>query len=474
MGFFDRFQQQPKSESDALGEEWAKRLFPGGRRELLFRADVLIHLSNGKLTVEDAARLCGMLKSRIHLASDLFDGRTNFGLNATKLVEQVKIDSQRQLSTTEAAAIAFYLVFDQVDNGVETYALLHARLESAFGSDSVGCDQDEIPGGLGEFGLDAANPIPVRGIKSNAIYLDCLRTSEGQRVNYTKRGSGSVPNIVGPVYEYEVRQGERPLCKLYLAPYNSRISQRPPLGFSLLWSSDSFASTGEALQPQPTTSAVELPPWADWSTKLFTLAAKKRNVEILRTVETLIDYRQEQVGGRVTLRRGTGPAKVLVNYTDLASWGFAFFRIFLDDLLKSPHKQDRAIAGKMLETADRDPGFHPWIKNIITKAQQAGRADTTLTVADCLDDPNPLFMSSEVTGRKTGPQEEYIAHHAGQYFANNIGVKVTGFVANSKDFISAAKLHSGNATLEDASRILHDRFFADPDFHYTHCKQAGR
>ena len=472
MGFFDIF-QQPKSEFDALEEEWAKRLFPGGDQELLFRADVVVRLSNGKLTVKDAARLCGMLKSRIHLASDLFDGRTNVGLNATKLVEHVKVDSRQQLSTTEAAAIAFYLVFDQVDSGVETYALLHARLESAFGSDSVGCDQDEIPGGLGEFGLEATNPIPVRGIRSNAIYLDCLRTSDGQKVNYINTGSGSVPNIVGSVYEYEVRQGDRPLCKLYFAPYNRRISQRPPRGFSLLWSSESIPPTREAPQAQPTTSVPDLPPWADWATGLFTLAAKKRNIEILCTVETLINYRREHVGGRVILRQGTGPAKVLVNYTDLASWGFVFFRIFLDDLLKSPHTGDRTIAGKMLETADRDPGFHPWIQNIITKAQQAGRADIALKVGDCLNYPNPLFMSSELTGRTTGPQEEYIAYHAGKYFANNVDDKVTGIVAYSNATISAVKLRSGKATIEDASRLLHDRFFRDPDFHYTHCT-SGR
>lgn len=202
----------------------------------------------------------------------------------------------------------------------------------------------------------------------------------------------------------------------------------------------------------------------------------RRKSEILKfcgTVETLINYRREHVGGRVILRQGTGPAKVLVNYTDLASWGFVFFRIFLDDLLKSPHTGDRTIAGKMLETADRDPGFHPWIQNIITKAQQAGRADIALKVGDCLNYPNPLFMSSELTGRTTGPQEEYIAYHAGKYFANNVDDKVTGIVAYSNATISAVKLRSGKATIEDASRLLHDRFFRDPDFHYTHCT-SGR
>lgn len=38
-----------KSNLDQLSDQWVKSLFPGGREELLFRADVVVRLSNGKL-----------------------------------------------------------------------------------------------------------------------------------------------------------------------------------------------------------------------------------------------------------------------------------------------------------------------------------------------------------------------------------------------------------------------------------------
>ncbi len=471
MGIFDKF-QQPKSEFDKSFEDWAKNLFPGGRGELLFRADVAVRLSNGKLTIEDAARLCGMLKTRFHLASDVFDGRSNLGPNAAKLVEQVKNDTQHKLNTTEAAAITFYLIFDQVDNGVETYALLQNRLQAVYGSDSIGCDTDEIPGGLGEFGLDSTNPIPVRGIASSAIYLNCLRTTNGHKVEHQRMGSVTVPNIFGFVDEYEITQTDRILCRMYLSPHNRRISQRPPRGFILLWSSHTSAPTREAPQTQPTMSGSELPDWSDWATRLFTATAVQRNIELECIFDRIIDEHQEYVGGIAVFRKGTGPAKVKVNYTDLASWGYAFCRVFLDDLLHSPYEQDRRVAADMLKTAERDPDFRPWIQKIVTKAQQAGQLDSKLTVDDFLNDHPHFFMSSKITGRETGAQEEFLAQQAGEYFKRHAGESVGGFKQSHKELLSAVRLRWGNATTEDAYRLLHNRLFKDAPFHETHRKPA--
>lgn len=233
MGLFDMF-RRPKSELEKMEGEWVAMLFPGGRQEILFKADVVHQLCNGKLTKEEAGRLCFSLKSRIKHSVLKFDGRKNLGPKAEVLFESAKSDTQNKLTTAEAAAVVFYLLFDKPDPGVETPIAVKKYLETAFGSDSVGCDADEMPGGLGEFGFDATNPIPVRGLASNTVYLESLRTKDGRKIDYKRIGSLLAPNIFGNIDEFEVAQGGRPLCKLYISPYNQKISGRPPRGFVLV------------------------------------------------------------------------------------------------------------------------------------------------------------------------------------------------------------------------------------------------
>ncbi|MBA4147045.1 MAG: hypothetical protein H0X66_02945 [Verrucomicrobia bacterium] len=124
-------------------------------------------------------------------------------------------------------------MFCKVDSSLETPITIKNFLEGGFGSDSFGCASDEIPSAIGEFGFDPTNPIPVRGIVSSNIYLERLLTSEGKKVDYKRNGSLIVPNISGNIDEYEISQNGRPLCKLYISPYNQRISGRPPRGFIL-------------------------------------------------------------------------------------------------------------------------------------------------------------------------------------------------------------------------------------------------
>jgi hypothetical protein len=233
MGLFDIF-RQPKTELQKATDELGERLFPGGRQEILFKATAIMELSNGKLNIEEASRVCWAVKTRVFFASTKFDGRKNLGPNPERLMQQVQEDTKGKLATNEAAAIVFYLIFNKVDPGLETPLTLRKYLEVIFGSDSYGCDADEIPSGLGEFGFDPTNPIPVRGTASNDIYLGGLRTKNGQVVVFKRLGSLTSPNIDGNIDEYEISQGGRVLCKLYISPYNKRTSERPPAGFILV------------------------------------------------------------------------------------------------------------------------------------------------------------------------------------------------------------------------------------------------
>jgi hypothetical protein len=91
---------------------------------------------------------------------------------------------------------------------------------------------DTISEGIGKFGLEITNPIPVYGIPSNEFYLGNLMFSNGGRITYRRIGSSEVSNIEKSIDKYEIFnfQGET-VCYLYLSPYHWKTSHKVPDGF---------------------------------------------------------------------------------------------------------------------------------------------------------------------------------------------------------------------------------------------------
>lgn len=237
MGLFD-FLKPTKSpqqkELDDVLTELLPRVFPGGRDEINFRARKVVDLCNGKLDQSIAAFVFAKAKARVWLASRGFDGETHFGVKAQELLDLTHDDSGGKLSSFEAASIVFYAIYDKIDPTLNAQAAVENWSRTCFGSDDVGVDADEVAQGIGEFGFDPTNPIPVRGILSNDLYLERLRTSDGRAIQFERLRSLTVSNVFGNVDEYEISQAGRTLAKLYLSPYNRRISSRPPEGFLMI------------------------------------------------------------------------------------------------------------------------------------------------------------------------------------------------------------------------------------------------
>ena len=101
------------------------------------------------------------------------------------------------------------------------------------GLNEDGTDQDIIPEGLGEFGYDITNPIPVNTIFGNTSYLGRLRTMDGIKVRYERRGSGHAKNINNPIDIYDIYNGDDKITTLYISPYNKKNSKAAPRGFKL-------------------------------------------------------------------------------------------------------------------------------------------------------------------------------------------------------------------------------------------------
>jgi len=99
-------------------------------------------------------------------------------------------------------------------------------------SNSQACNLDEIPQGLGKFGLESTNPIPIYGIPSNEEYLHKLVLKNGNKIRWRREGSITISNISMPIDKYEIFDLEgNTVCFLFLSPYHLKTSQKVPEGF---------------------------------------------------------------------------------------------------------------------------------------------------------------------------------------------------------------------------------------------------
>jgi hypothetical protein len=89
-----------------------------------------------------------------------------------------------------------------------------------------GADCDEIAGGVGEFGRDPRNPIPVNGPAGELIYLSNVRTADSQQIMFHRLGSLRNVDI------YETVSFDGAIWDiLFLHQYHPRKSRRPPSGY---------------------------------------------------------------------------------------------------------------------------------------------------------------------------------------------------------------------------------------------------
>jgi len=97
-----------------------------------------------------------------------------------------------------------------------------------------GTEEDTMPEGYGEFGLEITNPIPVNSILGNKLYLDRLWTDNGVKITYERIGSMRAPNISSIIDGYRIYARGEKIATLYICPYNKKISERAPEGFILM------------------------------------------------------------------------------------------------------------------------------------------------------------------------------------------------------------------------------------------------
>lgn len=104
----------------------------------------------------------------------------------------------------------------------------------SIGNMDGGVTTDEMPEGFGEFGLCVTNPVPVRGIPANEVYLSRLRLLSGEDFSWKRIGSFGANNIGQPIDGYQITtKSGTDLCVIYISPYQNTISNKAPKGFYL-------------------------------------------------------------------------------------------------------------------------------------------------------------------------------------------------------------------------------------------------
>ena len=124
---------------------------------------------------------------------------------------------------------------DYIDVPDKDSIILFKQLFKEFTDTSFGTDEDEIPGGTGEFGISINNPIPTNTIAGSRVYLNNLITENGSKVTYERQGSTISEKIEKPIDLYSIYDGnKKKIAEIYISPYHKKNSKKAPKGFNIV------------------------------------------------------------------------------------------------------------------------------------------------------------------------------------------------------------------------------------------------
>jgi tetratricopeptide (TPR) repeat protein len=212
-----RIFRKKKTEKEKLFEMVHKTYFPGGDKQISEKSRKIVVLANDKLSLGEAKSL--LLKSTMILV-----------LNRTGVLDFIEREFGDKLEEKEIKSIVGYIMFNSSDERTEKI------IDSGFGTDDMGYDDNEIPIGFGEFGRCLTNPIPVRGITANEVYLGKLLTEDDKKIKWERTGSREpeVKGIDGVIDIYKIfTEDKKDLGFLYIFPYNRKTSNKAPEGFKI-------------------------------------------------------------------------------------------------------------------------------------------------------------------------------------------------------------------------------------------------
>ena len=121
---------------------------------------------------------------------------------------------------------------DEIEDISPAAAMMMKMQQEMWRDNPHGCSTDEMPNGIGEFGLEATNPIPVNTVElGSKKYLAGLRASDGSKVNNQRIGSQTVDNIEKHIDSYLItHENGDDIATIYISPYQAKNSKKAPKG----------------------------------------------------------------------------------------------------------------------------------------------------------------------------------------------------------------------------------------------------
>lgn len=204
-----------------------QNIFPRGQKDVDERTKDLIHILNGNITQADAELI-------IVKASSFCVGRRNGNRKFTKddlkkilMPDDIKYFNEDALNEFYDYLISTYYKNNNYSVFISTLRELSQTLNPE------GTEKDQMEEGYGEFGLELTNPVPVASIPDSYVYLNNLRTEDGDKIKYRREGQVFAHNIKYGVSSYKIFRGEKEITRIYICPYNKKNSKKAPKGFKL-------------------------------------------------------------------------------------------------------------------------------------------------------------------------------------------------------------------------------------------------
>lgn len=233
MGFFGFFKSKAQKDLEEGLKGINSMIFPMGESDISRDCQRIDILTNGKIPDSDLKGFVAGCKTLVAINSSYDDDQ---------FVRSNIARSKNRINATEARDVYVYLAGESMfranasrmmkDKGGALPSDLLDYCDELRKIWEMGTTEDKVPGGTGEFGISASNPIPTVCVKGSEVYLSKLRFN-GRAVEHNRLGSTTSDVTAGNVDIYVISQNGSEIAKVFICPYHRKDSKIPPAGFTL-------------------------------------------------------------------------------------------------------------------------------------------------------------------------------------------------------------------------------------------------
>jgi len=216
--------KETKSDLQNLFEKMREEIFPNGQKDIDEGIKELLRILNYSIDEKTAQNI--FIKS----SSICYTTSSNGEFNIERLKQHL---SPYALHYFDEKALAVFYEYLLSKNG-RAQDWINISREYSKSVNPSGTDADEMPEGYGEFGLQITNPIPTSSIPDSRLYLNRLRTKDGNEITFDRIGSMRTQNIKHIIDGYKIYVNRMQIATIYICPYNRKTSTKAPKGFKLI------------------------------------------------------------------------------------------------------------------------------------------------------------------------------------------------------------------------------------------------